>query len=234
MRKNFRFGLLVSLFVVHIGVSQETQTKESQKAIIPLSALTELQNGNDRFVNGLMKKRDLLQQVEKTKDGQFPYAAIVSCIDSRTSVELTFDQGIGDVFNARIAGNIVNDDIIGSLEFATAIAGAKLIVVLGHSECGAIKGSCDNVRFGTLSTLLEKITPAVQSVDSSIHPRNSSNKEFVRQATEKNVLLTVENIQKRSPVLQSKIEKKEIGIIGGIYDVSTGKVQFLASTKGGF
>jgi carbonic anhydrase len=206
-----------------------TQNKQSQDAIKPQDALQMLKDGNARFCQNLRADRDLLQQVNATADGQWPFAAIVSCIDSRASVELIFDQGIGDVFSARIAGNFVNDDILGSLEFACAVAGAKLVVVLGHSACGAIKGACDHVELGNLTQMLAKIAPAVDAVapDYDAEARNSSNSEFVERVAHENVAQTVAAIAERSAVLRDLKDNGNIDIVGGMYDISNGRVTFL-------
>ena len=206
-----------------------TQNKQSQDAIKPQDALQMLKDGNARFCQNLRADRDLLQQVNATADGQWPFAAIVSCIDSRASVELIFDQGIGDVFSARIAGNFVNDDILGSLEFACAVAGAKLVVVLGHSACGAIKGACDHVELGNLTQMLAKIAPAVDAVapDYDAEARNSSNGEFVERVAHENVAQTVAAIAERSAVLRDLKDNGNIDIVGGMYDISNGRVTFL-------
>ena len=206
-----------------------TQNKQSQDAIKPQDALQMLKEGNARFCQNLRADRDLLQQVNATAEGQWPFAAIVSCIDSRASVELIFDQGIGDVFSARIAGNFVNDDILGSLEFACAVAGAKLVVVLGHSACGAIKGACDHVELGNLTQMLAKIAPAVDAVapDYDAEARNSSNSEFVERVAHENVAQTVAAIAERSAVLRDLKDNGNIDIVGGMYDISNGRVTFL-------
>jgi len=206
-----------------------TQNKQSQDAIKPQDALQMLKEGNARFCQNLRADRDLLQQVNATAEGQWPFAAIVSCIDSRASVELIFDQGIGDVFSARIAGNFVNDDILGSLEFACAVAGAKLVVVLGHSACGAIKGACDHVELGNLTQMLAKIAPAVDAIapDYDAEARNSSNGEFVERVAHENVAQTVAAIAERSAVLRDMKENGDIDIVGGMYDISNGSVTFL-------
>lgn len=207
--------------------SATTRTKEMQAAISPQKALQMLKEGNSRFVQGNMIKRDLMRQVKETAGGQFPFAALVSCIDSRESGQLIFDQGIGDIFNARIAGNFVNDDILGSLEFACAVAGAKLIVVLGHTECGAVRGACDDIVMGNLTQTLANIKPAVAAVSGYESDRTSANDAFVRAVTDKNVVLTVERIRERSPILRDMVDKGKIGLAGAIYDVHTGKVTFM-------
>ena len=186
-----------------------------------------LKDGNARFVQGKMLQRNLMQQVKATGSGQFPFAAIVGCIDSRVSNELIFDQGIGDIISARIAGNFVNDDILGSLEFACAAAGAKLIVVVGHTECGAVKGACDDVVMGNLTQTLFNIKPAVAAVSGYDSNRTSSNNAFVQAVTAKNVVLTVERIRERSPILRGMVDKGQIGLKGAMYDVHNGKVSFM-------
>lgn len=207
-----------------------THTKETQETTTPKEALQYLREGNYRFLSNLKANRNLLQQVNETRDGQFPFATILSCIDSRTSAELVFDQGLGDIFSIRIAGNIVNSDILGSMEFACKVAGSKLIVVLGHSKCGAIKGACDHIQMGNLSTLLNKIQPAVYLERQTVKNRTSSNADFVANVTEIQVKRSVETIVEQSTVLREMIERKEIALIGAIYDVETGVVDFLEET----
>ncbi len=197
-----------------------------QAAITPQMALELLKAGNMRFVNNLKVNRNLLQQANETSDGQHPFAIILSCIDSRTSAELIFDQGLGDVFSVRIAGNIINEDILGSMEFGCKVAGAKIIVVLGHTKCGAVKGACDHVEMGNLTALLTKIRPAVDDELTTTENRNSKNEEFVQKVATINVKRTVKNITERSPILKEMIESKQIGIIGGFHDIATGLVTF--------
>ncbi|RDV13403.1 carbonic anhydrase [Pontibacter diazotrophicus] len=200
-------------------------TKEDQEKITPEKGLERLKEGNKRFVSNKMLDHTLLQQVNETSKGQNPFAVILSCIDSRTSSELIFDQGIGDIFNARVAGNIVNEDILGSMEFACKVAGSKLIVVLGHTSCGAIKGACDNVELGNLTVLLDKIKPSVEGVDYN-GDKSSKNLEFVDMVAEENVRRTMGDIQSKSSTLKEMIQNREIGIVGGMYDVETGVVDF--------
>jgi carbonic anhydrase len=179
-----------------------TQTAESQARIKPSEAVQMLKEGNERFVSGDMIERDLMQQVQQTSTGQYPFAAVVSCIDSRIPTEVVFDQGVGDIFNARIAGNFVNTDILGSLEFAAKVAGSKAIVVMGHTECGAVKGACDNVQMGNLTPMLENIKPAIASVNEISGERNSKNPEFVQKVADINVELTIEKIKRDSEILR--------------------------------
>lgn len=204
----------------------KTLTKEMQSAITPSVALEILKDGNKRFVSNLKINRNLLQQANETSDGQHPFAVILSCIDSRTSAELIFDQGLGDVFSIRIAGNIVNEDILGSMEFGCKVAGAKIIVVLGHTKCGAIKGACDNVALGNLTGLISKIKPAINQEMSTQDNRNSSNANFVENVAELNVSLSVKNILLKSPIIADMVKNGDIGIVGGIHDIATGEVKF--------
>lgn len=204
----------------------KAQTKESQDQMTAASALQELKDGNQRFVQKKQLSRDLMQQVSETSTGQFPFATVLSCIDSRVSSELIFDQGIGDIFSVRIAGNFVNEDILGSMEFASKLAGTKLVLVLGHTACGAVKGACDHARLGNLTALINKIEPAVDAVkepaDESM--RNSSNIDFVNDVAEVNVKMTIDNIRAQSQVLKEMEDAGKIQILGGMYDIKTGEV----------
>lgn len=206
-----------------------TQTAESQSQMTPQMALELLKEGNQRFLKGAPRERKLNQQVIETAYGQYPFASIIGCIDSRVPTSLIFDQGIGSLFSARVAGNIVNDDILGSLEFACKLAGAKLVVVLGHTSCGAVKGACDQAELGNLTALLSKINPAVLAVTEPENPeeRTSKNAAFVDAVALENVRLTVQNVRTYSNVLRSMEKEGAIKIIGAMYDVATGKVQFL-------
>lgn len=208
----------------------KTLTKEMQAAITPFKALELLKEGNQRFVSNLKINRNLLQQANETSDGQHPFAVILSCIDSRTSAELIFDQGLGDIFSVRIAGNIINEDILGSMEFGCKVAGSKIIVVLGHSKCGAVKGACDHVEMGNLTALLTKIRPAVDDETETKENRNSGNADFVENVSAINVKRTVKSIMERSPILKEMIENGEIGIVGGSHDIATGEVTFFPET----
>ena len=208
----------------------KTLTKELQESISPSKALEILKDGNQRFVSNLKINRNLLQQANETSDGQHPFAVILSCIDSRTSAELIFDQGLGDVFSVRIAGNIINEDILGSMEFGCKVAGSKIIVVLGHTKCGAVKGACDHVEMGNLTALLTKIRPAVDDEVTIKEHRNSGNAVFVEKVSAINVKRTVKAIMERSPILKEMIESGQIGIVGGTHDISTGEVEFYEDT----
>ena len=203
-----------------------TLTKASRDALTPLTALDVLRKGNERFVNNLKANRNLLQQVNETSDDQHPLAITLSCIDSRTSAELVFDQGLGDIFSCRIAGNVLNDDILGSMEFACKVSGAKVIVVLGHSRCGAIKGACDGVELGNLTGLLHKIGEAIALETDTVDDRNATNSAFVERVAELNVLLVKRQIMERSPLLADMVERAELAIVGGMYDVESGAVVF--------
>ena len=199
-------------------------TKACQDAVTPDMIMKRFQSGNARFVAGKPVNQNHLKKVKATASGQYPLASVVSCIDSRAPAEMVFDQGIGDLFNARVAGNIVNEDILGSLEFAHKAAGAKLLVVMGHTSCGAIKGACDDVKLGNLTGLLGKIKPAAVAVSADIKDRSSKNYAFVEMVAENNVKMTVETIREKSPILREMEQKGEIKIIGAMYDVKTGKV----------
>lgn len=203
-----------------------THTKDSQKTVTPAAALQFLKEGNQRFVNNLKFNRNLLQQVNETREGQWPFAVVLSCIDSRTSAELIFDQGLGDIFSIRIAGNVLNDDILGSMEFACKIAGSKLIVVLGHTKCGAVKGACAHVEMGNLTGLLDKIQPAIHAAAEQTNNAIDS-PEFVEEVAEKNVRYQMNEILKKSPILREMIADNKIGLTGAMYSVETGQVNFI-------
>lgn len=206
----------------------KTHTAETQASMTPLKALEILKEGNGRFIKNFKANRNLLQQANDTREGQWPFAVILSCIDSRTSAELIFDQGLGDIFSIRIAGNVVNTDIIGSIEFACKVAGSKLIVVLGHSSCGAIKGACDHIELGNLTELLSKIQPAVyqETITTESDQRNSDNETFVENVSTINVKRSVKMIVDRSYILEQMIEKGEVAIIGAKQNLETGIVEF--------
>jgi carbonic anhydrase len=204
-----------------------TQTKSTQAALSPDKAVDLLKEGNDRFVAQKMHHRDLIEQVNETANGQYPFAAVVSCIDSRIPTEIVFDQGVGDIFNARIAGNFVNTDILGSLEFATKVAGSKAIVVMGHTSCGAVKGAADNVELGNLTAMLKHLEPAVQAADDVPGEKSSENSEYVQKISDKNVELTIEKMLADSDVIREMYENGEITIVGAMYDVESGKVTFM-------
>jgi carbonic anhydrase len=201
-----------------------THSKKSQSEVTPDDALLFLKEGNDRFVSNLRANRNLLQQVNETSDGQFPFAVILSCIDSRTSAELIFDQGLGDVFSVRVAGNIVNEDVLGSMEYACKVAGSKLVVVLGHSKCGAVTSACQHVELGNITALLSKIQPAVRQIEAEVGTVNTE--ENVQRVADANVDVAISVIRKQSEILASLEKQGEIKIVGGMYDVETGVVTF--------
>ncbi|THF53386.1 carbonic anhydrase [Flavobacterium supellecticarium] len=205
----------------------KAHTAETQATVTPAKALQFLKEGNARFVNNLKMNRNLLEQVNDTKDGQFPFAIVLSCIDSRTSAELIFDQGLGDIFSARIAGNILNDDILGSMEFACKLAGTKLIVVLGHSKCGAIKGACQGAELGHLTNLLSKVQVSVDEVKAEMPGVDPTDPTLVSAVAQHNVIHTMDEILDRSDVLRELFESGQIGIAGAYYDIETGEVQFM-------
>jgi carbonic anhydrase len=199
-------------------------SKENQRNVTPLVAFQYLVEGNDRFVHNLRANRDHLQLVNQTRDGQYPFATILSCMDSRTAAELIFDQGLGDIFSIRIAGNVLNEDILGSMEYATQVVGTKIIVVLGHTKCGAIIGACDGVQMGNLTQLLSKIQPAVDQAKQEVDEADTTN--YVNKVASLNVEMTIQQIKERSPIIADFVEKGTIDIVGGLYDVDTGKVTF--------
>lgn len=203
-----------------------TLTKEIQNTITPKIALQLLMDGNKRFVNNLKLNRNLLHQANETSKEQHPFAVILSCIDSRTSAELIFDQGLGDIFSVRIAGNILNEDILGSMEFGCKLAGAKIIIVIGHTKCGAVKGACDHISLGNLSGLIKKIEPAVNAENTILENRNSSNQLFVENVAALNVKLVVKQIVEKSSIIAEMIENGLIDIVGGMYNITSGKVTF--------
>jgi len=229
MMKKYIITAMSAISLTTSGTFAQT-TAEQQKAMSPDAVLTDLLEGNKRYVSGELKSTsaDVAEARKVTSTGQYPKATILSCLDSRVPVELVFDQVIGDIFVGRVAGNIVNEDQIGSMEFATKLAGSKLVMVLGHTNCGAVKGACDGAELGNLTALLKKIQPAVDAVKPNEKgDHNSSNKKFVNNVVEKNVALTVAEIRKQSPVLVEMEKAGTIKIVGGVYDLESGKVTML-------
>jgi carbonic anhydrase len=205
---------------------------DTVEIVTPEVALRRLKEGNFRFFNNILVHKDFLEDIFRTKDEQTPYAAILSCMDSRTSAELIFDQGVGDIFSIRIAGNVVTDGILGCLEYATAVAGSKLILVLGHTNCGAIKGACDQVRLGHVTSLMERIEPAIEIANQTFtENRNSENNEYVTAVTRLNVKYAIDEIMQRSTIVSDLVRSGAVGIAAAIYDVSTGKVIFSGFDK---
>jgi carbonic anhydrase len=208
------------------GEASAPSTKESQAAMTPRQALAELRAGNARFVAGKPRSRLPAADIKATASAQYPFAIVLSCIDSRQPVELVLDQGIGDIFSARVAGNVLNDDILGSMEFACKVSGAKLIMVIGHSNCGAVKGAIDNAELGSLTGLLARIKPAIDRVAAEGEQRTSKNHALVEKVAEANVRLVMQQILERSKVLREMLEQGQIGLAGGMYDLATGEVHF--------
>ncbi|MGI9531731.1 carbonic anhydrase family protein [Lutimonas sp.] len=206
----------------------KAQTKATQAALEHGQIINMLKEGNARFTENKKLDRNFQQQVHETTGGQFPFATVLSCIDSRIPVETIFDQGIGDMFSVRIAGNFVNDDILGSMEFACKLAGSKVLLVMGHTSCGAVKGACDNAELGKLTGMLDKLKPAVNAVESpkEAAERTSANASFVNEVAAKNVALTLEAIRNGSEVLAEMEANGEIQLVGAMYDVATGEVTF--------
>ena len=233
-----KIGLSLIGFKNKYGLTDEIKhanvmTKELQSILTPKEVLGILIEGNKRFATGSKIEKDIADQMNITStEGQHPLAVILSCIDSRTTTEIIFDLGMGDVCSVRIAGNIVNEDIMASMEFACKILGAKLIIVLGHSECGAIKGACDNLDFGNLGKVLKKIKPAIEAEHATTQNRNASNPLFVKNVTRLNVHHNIFHIAEKSSVLAEMINKGEVGIIGGVYDIKTGEVRFTPMYQG--
>ncbi len=207
----------------------KTFNKEIQDATSPVDALNILKEGNKRFVAAKAADRVLLDQVKDTTGGQWPHSVVLSCIDSRVPAEIVFDQGIGDIFSARVAGNIVNEDVLGSIEYGCKVAGSKLVVVLGHTLCGAVKGACDDVQLGNITALLSKIRPAVEATNlpEEESERTSANKDFVNDVVQKNVHMTIEKMRRDSPLLKEMEDAGDIKIVGGVYDISNGEVIFM-------
>jgi carbonic anhydrase len=244
MKKLILFSVTMSMFLFSCGekhdakqeagketkqetiVRNDVMTKELQQAKTPQQVLEVLKNGNAKFVKGDLTFTDYPKQIMQTSQGQFPTAVVLSCLDSRVPVEKVFDLGVGDVFVARVAGNIINPDILASMEYGCKVVGSKIIVVLGHTECGAVKAAIDNVELGNITELLAKIKPAVDSSSSFEGEKTSKDKGYVNKVTDENVELAIVNIRKNSPILKEMEEKGEIDIVGAVYDVSTGAVTF--------
>lgn len=205
----------------------KTHNAETQASVTPRKALEFLKEGNKRFINNFNINRNLLSQVNDTRDGQWPFAVILSCIDSRTSAELIFDQGLGDIFSVRIAGNIVNSDILGSMEYACKVAGSKLVAIISHSKCGAITSACMNVRGGNITELLSKIRPSVLKTQLKYADKKPGEPSFVEAVAQENAIESMNQILYRSDILNEMFENGEIGLVAGHYDVETGEVTFI-------
>lgn len=217
--------LVAGVLSVGVYATAQVQTKESQAGMTPAEALEKLKKGNQRFVSGERKPRDYNAKVIATAAGQHPFAAIVSCMDSRAPMEIILDQGIGDMFSLRTAGNVVDEDVLGGLEYAAKVVGVKLLVVLGHTGCGAVKGAIDDVHLGNLTQLLAKIRPAIALAAPGSF---SSDKSFVKRVEEQNVRLGIKQIREHSTVLREMLDAGAIRVAGGMYDIETGKVVLLA------
>jgi len=209
-----------------VGIVEDVLTKSEQDALSPEKVIQSLKEGNGRFMQNDLTARNHSAQVRKSVKAQYPKAIVLSCVDSRVPVEDVFDRGIGDIFVARVAGNFVNEDILGSMEFACKVSGSKLILVMGHEYCGAVKAAVDNVKLGNITPMLAKIRPAIESIEYE-GERTSKNKEFVHMASESNVLNTIEKIRSDSPILKEMEDNGEIMIVGAIYDMENGRVDFL-------
>ena len=230
------FLVFLSFFLVSAGPMAGTTsepriervlTAEEQAALTPDQVLRELKQGNKRFTSGTVTSRDHSSMVRDAAFGQFPKAMVLSCVDSRIPVEDVFDRGIGDMFVARVAGNFENTDILGSMEFATKVSGAKLILVLGHTDCGAVKAAIDGAELGNITAMLKNIQPAIDEFSDYDGERNSANKEFVRMVTEKNIRLTMDDIRQRSEIMSALEQEGQLKIVGALYDMHTGNVDFL-------
>jgi len=221
-------ALLMACSALADDHSYTTFDQEAQQALTPDQAIDILKAGNERFVSGESYDRDLIDQQKDTAGGQFPFAVVLSCLDSRSAPEVVFDQGVGDLFVGRVAGNVVDTNLLGSFEFATAAAGSKLIVVMGHTACGAVKGACDGVEVGNLTALLDEIEPAIDAVQTPAGTdRSSANTEFVNQVVHTNVRMQVNELLRRSDVIRGMVEAGEVKVVGAVHDLATGEVTFL-------
>lgn len=203
----------------------KAHTKTTQDSLSPKDALNFLKEGNKRFISNLSTNKNLLQMVNETRDGQWPFAVVLSCIDSRTSAELVFDQGLGDIFSARVAGNVVNEDILGSMEYAVKYAGSKLVLVLGHTKCGAVTSACKKVKDGNITALLHKIKPAIDRAEKESNA-STDDAVFIEKVATFNVFEALEEIRERSPIINNLEKEGKILVAGAVYDVETGQVQF--------
>lgn len=229
--RSFLLAGLASIATATVALAYVSQSEQS--AMTPQAAFDRLAAGNARFAAGVSAHADHAHQVEQAAQGQYPLGVVLTCLDSRTSPELMFDQGVGDVFVGRIAGNYATDDMIGSFEFAHKLAGAKVLVVVGHTACGAVMGACDGAKMGNLTATLAELEPALKAVPDAVTPRNSKNPEFVQKVADANVKLTVARVLERSEVLRGMVEAGELGVVGGMYDLATGQVTFYPDTAHG-
>lgn len=221
-------SLVAAALFVSSATHADVMDQEAQTALTPDQALQLLKDGNARFVAGESTNRDLLDEQKATAGGQFPFAVVLSCLDSRSAPEIVFDQGVGDIFVGRVAGNVVDTNLLGSFEFATAAAGSKVIVVMGHTACGAVKGACDGVELGNLTALLDEIEPAIDAVSTPVGTdRSSANTEFVNRVIETNVNMQVNELLRRSDVVRGLVEEGKVKVVGAVHDLATGEVRFL-------
>lgn len=228
--------LIIAVFFISCTTQREQEadsnadpqvfTEAMQDTLKPVEALKRLQRGNDRFVEGNLKYKDYRKQFEETAKGQFPHSTVFTCIDSRSAAEQFFDVGIGEIFNIRVAGNVLSDDVLGSMEFATKVAGSKVLAVVGHSSCGAVKGAIDNAELGNLTGLVDKIDPAMEQLPDTLGPRNSSNATFVDAVTRQHVRNMIDEILSRSTVIKEQVDAGEIMLVGGMHNLLTGEVTF--------
>ena len=218
---------LTTVVCAQEDVDDRIPTREDQVNLSPDEVIKALKEGNARFVAGDIKTRDHTAEIELAASGQFPYAIVLSCVDSRVPVEIVFDLSIGDIFVARVAGNFENTDILGSMEYATAVVGSKVVLVVGHENCGAVKSAIDGAELGNITAMLENIQPAIERVSEFEGDKTSKNPEYAARVTKENVLVTIEDIRQRSKVMRDLEEQGKLKIIGAIYDMDTGKVEFL-------
>ena len=228
MKKMIVSSLAVAALLVSSVAAADVMDQEAQTSLTPDQALQLLKDGNARYVAGESTDRDLLDEQKATAGGQFPFAVVLSCLDSRSAPEIVFDQGVGDIFVGRVAGNVVDTNLLGSFEFATAAAGSKVIVVMGHTACGAVKGACDGVELGNLTALLDEIEPAIDAVSTPVGTdRSSGNTEFVNRVIETNVRMQVNELLRRSDVVRGLVEEGKVKVVGAVHDLATGEVRFL-------
>ncbi|QMT61059.1 carbonic anhydrase [Legionella sp. PC997] len=222
---------MASTPAAEVPILGKTITQAKQQNMTPKQALQRLKDGNQRFLNNTPIPRDYLKQAHQSSYGQYPFAVVLNCMDSRSVPELFFDQGLADLFTLRVAGNVLNDDILGSMEFATKVVGSRLIVVLAHTSCGAVSGACSGVELGHLTDVINKIKPVVQMSMEEQGTKNCSDPKLIDAMAKANALRIVREMQERSPILKDLITKKQVGIVAGLHDIKTGKVQFFEEER---
>lgn len=225
------FSLLHASTIDAIPILGKTLTQAKQQKMSPYQALQRLKDGNQRFLDNKPMPRDYLKQAHQAAYGQYPFAVVLNCMDSRSVPELFFDQGLADLFTLRVAGNVLNEDILGSMEFATKVAGARLVVVLGHTSCGAIAGACNNVKMGHLTHILDKIQPMVQATMKNENLKNCEDMQLVNAIAKSNAIQVVKEIQERSQIIKNLVDSKQVGIVAGLHDIKTGKVYFFEAER---